>query len=102
MATTYRGRIAPSPTGYLHLGHAITFWRAQERSRAAGGELVLRVADLDPARCHPEFRDAIVEDLHWFGLRWDEGPDIGGPRAPYVQSERIELYRARWEQLRAA
>ena len=97
---TYRGRLAPSPTGYLHLGHAITFWRAQERSRAAGGELVLRIEDLDPDRCRPEFRDAIIEDLQWFGLRWDAGPDVGGPHAPYVQSERTELYRRVWEQLR--
>ena len=97
----YRGRIAPSPTGYLHLGHAITFWHAQERSRAAGGELVLRIEDLDPDRCRPEFRHAILEDLQWFGLGWDEGPDVGGPHAPYVQSERTERYRSTWEQLRA-
>jgi glutamyl-tRNA synthetase len=101
MTTCYRGRLAPSPTGYLHLGHAITFWQAQQRSRAAGGLLILRVEDMDPDRCRPEFRDAIVEDLQWFGLRWDEGPDLGGPHAPYVQSERTELYRRRWEQLRA-
>ncbi len=101
MATSYRGRIAPSPTGYLHVGHAITFWQAQERSRAAGGELVLRIEDLDPDRCRPEFRDAIAEDLQWFGVSWDEGPDVGGPHAPYVQSERTELYRSVWEQLRA-
>ena len=98
----YRGRLAPSPTGYLHVGHAITFWQAQERARAAGGELVLRIEDLDPDRCRPEFREAIVEDLHWFGLRWDAGPDVGGPHAPYVQSERTALYRSAWEQLRAA
>lgn len=97
----YRGRIAPSPTGYLHVGHAITFWQAQERCREARGELILRIEDLDPDRCRPEFREAIVEDLQWFGFRWDEGPDVGGPRAPYVQSERRELYRVRWEQLRA-
>ena len=98
---SYRGRIAPSPTGYLHVGHAITFWQAQERSRAAGGALVLRIEDLDPDRCRPEFRDAIIEDLQWFGLRWDEGPDVGGPYAPYVQSERTDRYRATWERLRA-
>lgn len=101
MITRYRGRIAPSPTGYLHLGHAITFWQAQERSRAAGGELVLRIEDLDPDRCRPEFRDAVAEDLQWFGLSWDEGPDVGGPHAPYVQSARTNHYRSIWEQLRA-
>jgi glutamyl-tRNA synthetase len=97
----YRGRIAPTPTGYLHLGHAMTFWRAQERARAVGGELILRIEDLDLARCRSEFRDAIAEDLRWFGLRWDEGPDVGGQRAPYVQSERRALYLEAWEKLRA-
>ena len=96
----YRGRIAPSPTGYLHVGHAITFWIAQERARAAGGELVLRIEDLDPDRCRPEFREAIIEDLRWFGIDWDAGPDVGGPHAPYVQSERLNRYRNVWEELR--
>ncbi len=100
--TGYRGRIAPSPTGYLHLGHAMTFWRAQERAQQNGGRLILRIEDLDRARCSAEFRDAIVEDLHWFGLRWDEGPDIGGAFAPYVQSERREIYLAAWKKLRDA
>lgn len=98
----YRGRIAPSPTGYLHLGHAMTFWRAQERARANAGKLILRVEDLDQDRCTPEFRDAIAEDLHWFGLRWDEGPDVGGPFAPYVQSERRDAYVRGWSRLRDA
>ena len=99
---TYRGRIAPSPTGYLHLGHATTFYRAQERAREANGTLVLRIEDLDPARCRTEFDDAIIEDLRWFGLRWDEGPDLGGPFAPYRQSERLSLYRKALETFRAA
>ena len=97
----YRGRIAPSPTGYLHLGHATTFWRAQERARAAGGKLILRIEDLDLARCRPEFRAAIIEDLKWFGLSWEEGPDAGGPFAPYLQSERRARYLETWEKLRA-
>ena len=100
--TGYRGRIAPSPTGYLHLGHAITFWRAQERAQRNGGKLVLRIEDLDNDRCAAEFRDAIIDDLHWFGLRWDEGPDIGGACAPYLQSERREIYLAEWKKLRDA
>jgi glutamyl-tRNA synthetase len=100
--TDYRGRIAPSPTGYLHVGHAITFWRAQERARQAGGKLILRIEDLDGDRCRTEFCDAIVEDLHWFGLRWNEGPDVGGTFAPYTQSERRESYLAAWKQLRDA
>ena len=97
----YRGRIAPSPTGYLHLGHARTFWAAQERSRAAGGELILRNEDLDSKRFKMEFVGAMLEDLHWFGFEWSEGPDIGGKFAPYNQSERMSFYRDALEQLRA-
>lgn len=100
--STYRGRLAPSPTGYLHLGHARTFWIAQQRARAAGGELILRNDDLDAARCRPEFVAAMREDLAWFGLRWSEGPDVGGPHAPYDQSKRTALYAAAFDRLRAA
>jgi glutamyl/glutaminyl-tRNA synthetase len=96
----YRGRIAPSPTGLLHIGHAVTFWHAQERARAASGKLVLRIEDLDRDRCRREFADAIIEDLHWFGLDWDEGPGIGGPFAPYIQSQRRSRYLEAWEKLR--
>jgi glutamyl/glutaminyl-tRNA synthetase len=99
--TQYRGRIAPTPTGYLHVGHAMTFWRAQARARAAGGSLILRIEDLDVGRCQSEFRAAMIEDLRWFGLQWDEGPDKGGSFAPYVQSERGEFYYDAWEKLRA-
>ena len=98
----YRGRIAPSPTGYLHLGHARTFWTAQQRARDAGGTLVLRNEDLDFSRCRTEFVTAMIEDLHWFGFKWQEGPDVGGPHAPYNQSERLNLYRAALEKLRVA
>ena len=96
---SYRGRLAPSPTGYLHLGHARTFWAAQQRARNAGGILVLRNEDLDPARSRPEFSRAMLEDLKWFGFRWQEGPDVGGPFAPYEQSKRIHFYRAALEKL---
>jgi glutamyl/glutaminyl-tRNA synthetase len=96
----YRGRIAPSPTGFLHIGHAMTFWRAHERAREAGGRLVLRIEDLDSDRCRREFADEIVNDLHWFGLDWNEGPDIGGPFAPYIQSQRRSHYLESWEKLR--
>ncbi|MBV9008051.1 MAG: tRNA glutamyl-Q(34) synthetase GluQRS [Verrucomicrobia bacterium] len=102
MSQEYRGRIAPSPTGFLHLGHAMTFCAAQERACAAGGKLVLRIEDIDYARCRGEFRSAIIDDLHWFGVRWDEGPDIGGPYAPYVQSERRAFYLQALHQLREA
>ena len=89
---SYRGRLAPSPTGYLHLGHARTFWAAQERARQKGGTLILRNEDLDAARCSPEFVAAMVEDLRWFGFAWQEGPDCGGPFGPYNQSERQAFY----------
>ena len=97
----YRGRLAPSPTGYLHLGHARTFWVAQERARAHGGELILRNEDMDSTRFKMEFADAMLEDLRWFGFKWSEGPDCGGPFAPYNQSERMSFYRAALEELRA-
>lgn len=86
----------------MHAGHALTFWQAQERARATGGELILRVEDLDLARCRPEFRQGIMADLKWFGLEWSEGPDIGGPFAPYLQSERRALYLAALRQLVAS
>ena len=91
---SYRGRLAPSPTGLLHLGHARTFWIAQERTRAAGGQLLLRSDDLDAARCRPEFVTAMREDIRWLGLSWEE-PMIS-------QSARIPLYRAALARLHAA
>lgn len=98
----YRGRLAPSPTGYLHLGHARTFWTAARRANAAGGTLILRNDDLDCARCRPEYTAAALEDLRWLGLTWTEGPDIGGPHAPYHQSQRTALYRSVLEKLHSA
>jgi glutamyl-tRNA synthetase len=100
-ASAYRGRLAPSPTGYLHLGHARTFWQAQQRARAAGGTLILRNEDLDRSRCRPEYVAAQAEDLRWFGLDWSEGPDVGGSLGPYSQSERMDRYRASLERLLA-
>ncbi|HLZ92360.1 MAG TPA: tRNA glutamyl-Q(34) synthetase GluQRS [Candidatus Acidoferrum sp.] len=97
---SYRGRLAPSPTGYLHLGHARTFWTAWQRARAAVGKLVFRNEDLDFQRCKPEFVSAMYEDLRWLGLDWDEGPDVGGPFAPYSQSERRSVYLEAWRTLR--
>jgi glutamyl-tRNA synthetase len=98
----YRGRIAPSPTGFLHLGHVRTFWTAQQRAQQHGGQLLLRVEDLDPARCRPEFAQSMLDDLLWLGFRWDEGPNVGGPFAPYEQSRRTHLYRAALQQLIAS
>jgi glutamyl/glutaminyl-tRNA synthetase len=98
---SYRSRLAPSPTGLLHLGHARTFWVAQERARAEGGTLILRNEDIDSTRFKLEFVSQMIEDLRWFGFEWQEGPDCGGPFAPYNQSERFHLYRAALEKLRA-
>lgn len=98
---TYRGRLAPSPTGYLHLGHARTFWVAWHRARQHGGVLVFRNEDLDRERCRPELVAAMLEDLRWLGLDWDEGPDGGGPQAPYDQSRRRPWHEKVFEQLRA-
>ena len=95
----YRGRLAPSPTGYLHVGHARTFWTAFQHAREAGGTLVMRMEDLDPDRSRPAYADAAIEDLSWLGIRWQEGPDKGGPFAPYVQSKRRSLYLAAWRRL---
>jgi glutamyl-tRNA synthetase len=89
----YIGRLAPSPTGLLHLGHARTFWAAFERARAAGGKLWLRDEDLDPQRCRPEFSAAMKEDLCWLGIAWD---------AELRQSDRLALYRDALRQLLAA
>ena len=96
----YRGRLAPSPTGLLHLGHARTFWTAAQRAAQHGGDLIVRNEDLDPQRCKPEFVRAMFEDLHWLGIEWTEGPDLGGPFAPYSQSERRAHYLAAWKNLR--
>ncbi|HZR20164.1 MAG TPA: tRNA glutamyl-Q(34) synthetase GluQRS [Verrucomicrobiae bacterium] len=95
----YRGRLAPSPTGYLHLGHARTFWTAQRRACENNGTLVLRIEDLDRSRCRPNFVTAMFEDLAWFGFKWQEGPDVGGLFGPYSQSERMNLYRSALQQL---
>ncbi len=99
MTSTYRGRLAPSPTGYLHIGHAHTFWSAYERARNAGGTLVMRMEDLDRERSRRIYADAAIEDLHWLGIGWQEGPDCGGPFEPYEQSRRQEHYLAAWRVL---
>ncbi len=97
---TYRGRLAPSPTGLLHLGHARTFWIAAERARENHGQLIFRNEDLDPQRCRPEFVQAMFDDLRWLGIEWSEGPDCGGAYGPYAQSERREFYLLAWQTLR--
>jgi glutamyl/glutaminyl-tRNA synthetase len=97
----YRGRLAPSPTGFLHLGHARTFWVAYSRALAGEGILVLRNEDLDRDRCRADFTTALIEDLKWLGLAWQEGPDCGGPFGPYEQSRRLAQYEDAFQKLRA-
>ncbi len=94
-----RGRFAPSPTGYMHLGNAWTAFLCWLQIRQAGGTLVLRIEDNDEQRSKPVFRSALLEDLHWLGLHWDEGPDIGGAYGPYCQQKRYDLYDAALERL---
>jgi glutamyl/glutaminyl-tRNA synthetase len=97
---SYRGRLAPSPTGYFHLGHARTFWIAAQRAQQHHGVLIFRNEDLDPQRCRLEFVTAMYDDLRWLGIDWSEGPDCGGPYAPYAQSERRSHYLEAWRLLR--
>jgi glutamyl-tRNA synthetase len=82
----------------LHVGHARTFWTAYTRARPSG-QLILRNEDLDPQRSKPEYVAAMIEDLHWLGIEWDEGPDVGGLYEPYAQSERRENYLWVWKRL---
>src|SRR5712691_2505241 len=93
MAVSVRVRIAPSPTGFAHLGTASTALYNVLFARKEGGTFVLRVDDTDVERNRPEYEQLIYESLRWLGLDWDEGPDKGGPYGPYRQSERVDLYR---------
>ncbi len=96
------GRYAPSPTGALHTGNLRTALLAWLFARCADGTFILRIEDLDQARVKPGATAQLMEDLRWLGLDWDEGPDMGGPAAPYVQSARQAIYEACLHQLDAA
>jgi glutamyl-tRNA synthetase len=89
-----RVRFAPSPTGYLHVGGARTALFNWLYARRHGGIFVLRIEDTDVERSSADMVTGILEGLRWLGLDWDEGPGVGGPHAPYFQSERLERYRA--------
>jgi glutamyl/glutaminyl-tRNA synthetase len=91
---SYRGRIAPTPTGDMHAGHARTFMTAWQRARDARGSIVLRIEDLDTLRCKPEWTTRAIEDLTWLGITWDEGP--------VLQSTRRPVYEDAWRRLRDA
>lgn len=91
-SSTYRGRIAPTPTGDMHIGHARTFVDAWQRAESAGGSVVLRIEDLDPLRCRDEWTQRAIDDLAWLGVRWGEGP--------VYQSRRRSVYETVWRALR--
>jgi glutamyl-tRNA synthetase len=100
-AVTRITRFAPSPTGYLHLGNARTAFFNHLAARAGGGRMVLRIEDTDAERSDDGLSLRLLEDLRWLGIEWGEGPDVGGPHAPYRQSERGGVYAAAVEALRA-
>jgi glutamyl-tRNA synthetase len=101
IVTHIRTRFAPSPTGHLHVGGARTAILNWLLARHHGGSFVLRVEDTDRERNVPGAEAALLDDLHWLGLDWDEGPDVGGPYGPYRQSERNAVYREHAERLLA-
>ena len=92
-------RFAPSPTGSLHLGNARTAFFSYLWARKSAGRFILRIEDTDAERSQRRFHDELLMDLRWLGLDWDEGPDIGGPSAPYAQAERGDFYRRLFQQL---
>jgi glutamyl-tRNA synthetase len=96
------GRLAPSPTGAQHVGNARTFLLGWLAIRSRGGRLILRMEDIDSPRTKRGADQQAIDDLRWLGLDWDEGPDVGGPHAPYHQSQRSQHYHEAMEQLRAA
>jgi hypothetical protein len=98
---TVRVRFAPSPTGHLHVGGARTAIFNWLFARHHGGTFVIRVEDTDVARSTAESEEMVLSDLRWLGLPWEEGPDVGGPHAPYRQSERVERYGAAAQELLA-
>jgi len=89
-----RFRYAPTPSRWLHVGNGLAALVGWGLARAARGAFVLRIEDIDRARCRPEFEDGTLRDLAWLGIDWDEGPDVGGPHGPYRQSARMGRYDA--------
>jgi len=90
--STVKTRFPPSPTGFLHVGGARTALFNWLIARAGGGKFVLRIEDTDQSRNVAGGTEKIIRDLKWLGLDWDEGPDVGGPHGPYLQSERLDIY----------
>ena len=102
MSSTVVTRFAPSPTGSLHLGNARTAFFSYLWARRSGGRFILRIEDTDVERSQPRFRDELMVDLGWLGFEWYEGPDVGGPSGPYLQSERGAFYGELFGRLAAA
>jgi glutamyl-tRNA synthetase len=99
---TIRTRVAPSPTGDPHVGTAYMSLFNYCFAKGRGGQFLVRIEDTDRNRSHPESEKAILDSLTWLGLRWDEGPDVGGPHGPYRQSERLGIYKEHVDRLLAA
>ena len=93
------GRFAPSPSGRIHLGNILCCLLAWLSARQKGGKVILRIEDLDTARCPTRYAEQMLEDLRWLGLDWDEGPEAGGSAGPYFQSQRTALYQTALERL---
>ena len=94
-----RCRFAPAPSGSLHVGNVRTGLFSWAFARHHGGAFVLRIEDTDASRVTEEAVHGVMESLHWLGVDWDEGPDVGGPHAPYRQSQRLDVYREQAERL---
>ena len=92
-------RMAPSPTGFLHIGGVRTFLFNWLFARQQGGAFILRIEDTDLDRSESRYETQLIEDIRWLGLDWDEGPDVGGPYPPYRQSDKWQVYRAHAERL---
>ena len=90
---TIRTRFAPSPTGYLHIGGVRTALFNWLLTRRQGGQFILRIDDTDAERNRPEALQPILDGFRWLGIQWDEGPEVGGPHAPYFQSQRLQSYK---------
>ena len=101
MTTLAVTRFAPSPTGSVHLGNVRTALFSYLWARKTGGRFILRIEDTDVERSELRFRDELLAELAWLGLEWDEGPDVGGPSAPYSQSERGAIYARLFAELEA-
>ena len=96
------GRLAPSPTGAQHVGNARTYLLAWLLARSQSGRVILRIEDIDSPRIKPGAEQQAIDDLRWLGLDWDEGPDLGGAHAPYVQTQRLAHYHAALSELKHA